>query len=58
MIICQVTLNQIFFSVYGAIISKPTYYAETVTNNKEQVLEFLHDCIDIIGEEDVGTQTK
>ena len=52
------TKPNIFQRIWRAIISKPTYYAETITNNKEQVLEFLHDCIDIIGEEDVGTQTE
>lgn len=52
------TKPNIFQRIWRAIISKPTYYAETITDNKEQVLEFLHDCIDIIGEEDAGTQTK
>lgn len=52
------TKPNIFQRIWRAIISKPTYYAETITNDKEQVLEFLHDCIDIIGEEDAETQTK
>ena len=46
----------IFQRIWAAIKDKPLYYAETTTTDKERVLEFLHDCIDIIGEEDAGTQ--